>query len=174
MCFRLYLASPLTLSEIRSMLPEGVTAELLNPSLQRFYQDQSPRFKTAVLLLRGACSCDLAGRRHPDQNEDERALRTRYRREGVPRNAVITALERHRVRPRWPAVSPEHWSAALAGFVAEHARNAGAALYALEFTPEMERIPAWSAPEPRKVRSSEVVNHPAAWLAEGTPLLVTP
>ena len=156
------------------MLPEGVTAELLNPSLQRFYQNQLPRIKTAVLLLRGACSCDLAGRRHPDQSEDERALRTRYRQEGVSRNAVISALERHRVRPRWPAVPPGYWADALARFVAEHARNAGAALYSLEFTPEVERLPAWPEPEPRKVRSADVVNHPGSWLAERTPLLVTP
>lgn len=156
------------------MLPEGVTAELLNPSLQRFYQDQLPRCRTAVILLRGGCSCDLAGRRQPDQSEDERALRTRYRQEGVPRTAVITALERHRVRPRWPAVAPGHWSDALAGFVAEHARNAGTALYALEFTPEIEKRPAWSQPEPREVRSADVVSHPGSWLAERTPLLVTP
>mgnify|MGYP003405252797 CR=1 FL=1 len=87
---------------------------------------------------------------------------------------MISALERHRVRPRWPAVPPGYWSDALAGFVAEHARNAGAALYALEFTPEVERLPAWPEPEPRKVRSADVVNHPASWLAEHTPLVVTP
>jgi hypothetical protein len=172
-CFRLYLASPLTLSEIRSMLSEGIYADLLNPSLQRFFQDQLHRMKTAVLLRHGGCSCDLAGRRNPDTDADERALRTRYRAMRVPRLQVIEALERHRIRPRIPVTGPGHWAAELASFVGEHARNAGAALFYLDFTPENERMPEWAGAV-RELRAAEVLQHPGSWLPETTPVVVVP
>jgi hypothetical protein len=168
----LYLVSPLTLSEVRSMLPEGVTADLLNPSLQRFFQEQFHPGKTAILLRHGGCSCDLAGRRNPDTEEDERQLRARYRQEHADRSQVLEALDRHRARPRRPVRAPGHWSTALAGFVAEHARNAGPALYYLDFTPVLERMPPWSGA--KEVHSQTVHAQPAAWLPDRVPMVVLP
>ncbi|HEX9894778.1 MAG TPA: hypothetical protein VGA78_12690 [Gemmatimonadales bacterium] len=156
------------------MLPEDVTADLLNPSLQRFFLDHLHRAKTAVLLRHGGCSCDLAGRRNPDGAEDERSLRTRYRQDRVPRAQVIEAMERHRTRPRGPEVPAGHWSGALAGLVAEHARNAGSALYYLDFTPELERMPPWPPSGPERVGTARVLAHPGSWLPEGAPVVVLP
>ncbi len=175
MCYRLYLASPLTLSEIRSMLPLGVAADLLTPSLQRFFAEKFHPARTAVLLRRGGCSCDLAGRRHPDATAGERELRSLYRREGASRATVITALERHRAEPwRGPPVVPGHWSTAMAEFAAEHARNAGPSLYLLDCSAEPERMPPWSA-EPTPSRgATEVRARPAAWLPESGAVIVVP
>jgi hypothetical protein len=170
MCYFLYLASPLTLSEVRSMLPLGLTADLA-PSHRSSLHRLHPSGRTVAQLRVGACSCDLFRLRQPDPIEDERDLRSRYHRSKLPRSEIIKALERHRRGPL-PRPSPSSgWPQALADFVAEHARNAGPTLYLLEF--------ASSPGEPQKtlaetVRRSpqEVRQHPERWLAEATPTVV--
>src|SRR5262245_6663730 len=96
MCLHLYLASPLTLSEVRSMLPKGLAADLLDPAEQRTLKQLHPDAQTVARLVHGACSCDLVVQRHPVSREDEAWLRRRYREQGLPRTAVLPALERHR------------------------------------------------------------------------------
>ena len=171
MCLQLYLASPLTLSEVRSMLPEGVAADLVSPAIQRQWSDHFPSARVVVTLRQGRCACGLAGQRHEDNEEDERRLRARYRKAGVDRQRVITALERHRRAP------PQHGSPGaallLAGFVAEHARNAGPSLYFLDFSAESERMPPWPDSVPISITATQVRAEPGSWLPEQTPVLVT-
>ena len=78
MCYFLYLASPLTLSEIRSMLPPGITADLLPPAEQQALRDLHPPARSAVRLLVGGCSCDLMVDRDQGSRESERHLRNRF------------------------------------------------------------------------------------------------
>jgi hypothetical protein len=156
------------------MLPEGITADLLQPSLHRFFTGKLHGTRTGVQLRHGGCACDLTGRRHPDPLEDERNLRARYRRIGARRDGVIRALDWHRRRPAGPPVGPGHWAAATAAFVAEHARNAGPALYYLDFTAEAERQPRWEAPATRAVTAAQVRDTPADWLPDGDPIIVQP
>jgi hypothetical protein len=171
MCYFLYIASPLTLSEVRSMLPAGLTADLASfrrAALQRLH----PSARTVAQLLVGACSCDLVRPRLTDPIEDERELRARYRGWKLSRSEIIKELERHRRGPL-PRPSPTRgWSAALSAFVVEHARNAGPTLYLLEFAPSMQELssPA-SAPISRPV--GEVDSQSVAWLVEGRPVLVS-
>jgi hypothetical protein len=173
-CFHLYLASPLTLSEVRSMLPEGLTADLVLAAEHRFFASHLHPTRTAVQLRRGGCACDLAGQRHPDREEDERGLRARYRREGTPRDTVIRALERHRNRPAGPPVGPVPWVDALAAFVVEHARNAGPALYYLSFSAGAGPHLPWKDRTVIRTTAAEVRDHPADWLGEGQPIIVQP
>ena len=170
MCYFLYIASPLTLSEVRSMLPAGLNADLAashRASLHRLH----PPARTVAKLLVGACSCDLFRPRQADPTEDERELRSRYSRAKVPRTQVIKALERHRRGSAFPSGPSRGWSEALAGFVVEHARNAGPTLYLLEFGhqetegPQAESVLACSAADVRR--------HHARWLTEGKPTLVS-
>lgn len=174
MCYFLYLASPLTLSEVRAMLPPGLAADLAPGADQRLLRRWHPTTQTGLTLLVGACSCALSGRLDDDPREGERALRARYFELGVPRDLVIRALERHRkslgIRP-----PPGGWPAALAGFVGEHARNAGPALYYLRFDPRGPApIPAEPPSSNRVATVSEVRTHgsPAAWLPEAVPTTV--
>lgn len=173
MCYRLYLASPLTLSEVRSMLPEGVSAHLAPPGSREALLDLHPRARDVVELTFGACACDLAGRRLADVEEDERRLRDRYRANRVARSLVIADLERHRARPRGRNVRPPS-PAEMAGFVAEHGRNAGPSLYHLSFTADPERLLDPPAGPPRRIRIADVVAEPASWLRDDAPLLVIP
>lgn len=172
MCYRLFLTSPLTLSEVRSMLPEGMTADLLSPALQRFFLDHLPRARTAMRLRYGGCACDLAGRRAGSTEENERTLRTRYRREGADRGQVVRALEAHRRQPPVPT-SDGPAARVFTGFVAEHARNAGPSLYLLDFSPDPERHPRWPG-DPVRLTAAEVRREPDAWLTEEAPVLVLP
>src|SRR3954447_5721371 len=128
MCYFLYIASPLTLSEIRSMLPHGVTADLADFMDHQALKSLHPDAQTVARLLIGSCSCDFVRPRVSDTREDERHLRERYPQSGSGRTRVISALERHRRRPSVPHREKD-WAAALVGFVAEHARNAGPTLY---------------------------------------------
>jgi hypothetical protein len=107
------------------------------------------------------------------REEFERRLRERYRRAGVGRTQVITALERHR---RAPQHRPEldRSVASLASLVAEHARNAGPSLYFLDFSPEQERMPPWPDSRPETVTAAQVRANPDTWLPEQKPVLVTP
>jgi hypothetical protein len=172
MCYFLYIASPLTLSEVRSMLPPGLTADLA-PSRRTALQRLLPSARTVAQLLVGACSCDLFRARLADPIEDERELRSRYGRAKVPRGEIIKALERHRRGPLPRPTPVGGWLEALAAFVIEHARNAGPTLYQLEFT-----LPAGGAGTEKlaaPVASSvaEVRRHPDRWLVEGTPTIVS-
>src|SRR4051794_2065151 len=107
MCYFLHLATPLTLSEVRSMLPPGMTAEPISRET-RWVKQQFPAGSTIILLLVGRCSCDLVRSRLPDAREDERHLRQRFRQAGRPRSHTITALERHRRPPR-PHLDASDW-----------------------------------------------------------------
>jgi hypothetical protein len=169
MCYFLYIASPLTLGEVRSMLPPGVVADLAPSPDQRALKDIHPTALTVGRLLIGRCSCDLVRPRLPDPREDERHLRERYRREGVSRESTIAALERHRRTDR-PA-APRDWPKLLASFVAEHARNAGPTLYYLHFS--SQPAPVEPKGELHRVDLTQVLAQPEAWLQEGVPTLVS-
>jgi hypothetical protein len=154
------------------MLPAGISADLA-PSVERAAMlRQRPSAKTVARLLVGACSCDLVRPRLHNTIEDEREHRARYQRGKLSRTAIIRELERHR---RGPVPRPGHplgWPAALAGFVAEHARNAGPTLYQLDFVPGDARAPDSSRLEPIRRSAQQVVAAPREWLPEGQPVLV--
>lgn len=170
MCYFLYLASPLTLSEIRAMLPPGASADLASPPEQRLFKLLHAPTKTVAKVLVGRCSCDLVRPRVSDHRHDERHLRERYRDMKLPRTAVIQLLARHRRAGAPTAPPPSGWATALAGFVAEHSRNAGASLFFLHFGPsELAEVSL----DPRHQRTpGQVRLNPAGWLKEGTPTLV--
>jgi hypothetical protein len=172
MCYFLYMASPLTLSEIRSMLPPGLMADLAPSSERATLLQLHPSAKTVAHLLVGACSCDLMRPRLNDHIEDERELRARYQRHKLPRVEIIKKLERHRQGPSPRPKPATGWSEALAGFVAEHARNAGPTLYLLGFDPPE----SGARPNPGTILTScspkDVRLSPGRWLSEGTPVIV--
>ena len=173
MCYFLYIASPLTLSEVRSMLPPGLTADLATSTDQQTLKAIHPDAQTVARILAGRCSCDLVRRRLDDSREDERHLRERYRRLEFPRTSVIAALERHRrgTEPR-PHPTPG-WPKALADFVIEHGRNAGPTLYLLVFVAG-EGLASQGALLPPVASSlSEVRQNPDGWLLEGRPTVVS-
>lgn len=168
MCFFLYAASPLTLSEVRSMLPAGFSADLAGPAEQAALRALHPAARTGVRLLLGACSCDLVLARSGSR-EEERELRRRYFAAGLSRTDVIAALESHR-RGGGAFDSPAAAQAALAAFVAEHARNAGPTLYFLRFGRDpLDRRPP--AGPPVRLRPHDVAAS-ADWLVEDRPALV--
>ena len=171
MCFFLYIASPLTLSEIRSMLPAGLTADLASTGARASLQRLHPPAKTVAQLLVGACSCDLVRPRRENFIEDERELRARYQRAKLPRDDVIKELERHRRGPARREEPPSGWGQAVAAFAIEHARNAGPTLYLLHFGAQpIEARGAAPAPTVRTV--SDVRQRSSPWLQEGQPVLV--
>ncbi len=170
MCYFLYLASPLTLSEVRSMLPPGLSADLTGfPDQQKLKAIHSTA-QTVARILVGRCSCDLVRPRLPNSREDERHLRERCRKLGVTRSLVVQALERHR-QGAGPNLSDDSWPEAMSRFVAEHARNAGTCLYHLQFSPEAG--PLASLGEVRRVTVAQVTADPHGWLPEGTPTFVS-
>jgi hypothetical protein len=171
MCYFLRLASPLTLSEVRSMLPTGLTAGGGSTAELAWLRGVLPAAQTAAHLHVGGCACDLVRPRDPDQREDERHLRERYFRMGLSREIIVAELERH--RRRGPAAPPEGWPRALAAFVAEHARNAGPTLYELRFGPAAD---ATSPPDLTRATSlslDRVRSDPERWLEEGRPITVS-
>jgi hypothetical protein len=171
-CHRVWLASPLTLSEVRSMLPDGTAAGLLPARLRDPLLQALPGARDVLTLTRGRCACDLAGTRLADRGADERRLRTRYRALGTPRQVVIAAMDAH--RERQPARQPAPgWAAAFTGFVVEHARNAGPALYWLRFLAR-EEDGLGPPPHPRSVSAAELRDTPTGWLDEDRPILVLP
>lgn len=151
------------------MLPTGLTADLASFSDQQLLKSLHPEAQTVLRILAGRCSCDLIRPRLHDAREDERHLRERYRGRGISRAATIAALERHRLgaKQRVPA---EGWSRGLAGFVAEHARNAGPSLYHLDFSPQA--APLAELGTVRRVTVPVVRTMPEGWLVEGQPTLV--
>jgi hypothetical protein len=149
------------------MLPSGIAADALPAADLAWLRTLLPAAQTAAHLRVGPCSCDLVRPRHPDPREDERELRRRYSKLGLPRDRIIRELERHRGNP---VVEPRGgWRAALVEFVAEHARNAGPTLYHLVFRPDGGE----AAREPPLTRTvGEVRAEPDGWLPEGHPVLV--
>lgn len=150
------------------MLPAGITADALPAAELTRLRAMLPAAQTAAQLRVGPCSCDLVRPRHADSREDERHLRSRYSKLGLPRDRIIRELERHR-RAAAPAEPPAGWRGALAEFVAEHARNAGATLYHLAFQPGARDVGDAQALT-RTV--AEVRADPGGWLEEGHPMLV--
>jgi hypothetical protein len=170
MCYFLSIASPLTLSEIRSMLPPGLTADLVPSSERTALLRLHPAAKTVAHLLVGACSCDLVRPRVADPIEDERELRNRYQRAKLSRPDIIRLLERHRRGPRPRSTATSGWASALSAFVVEHARNAGPTLYLLEFIPPTGgRV---LAADPAAYTVADVRLKNVAWLIERRPVLI--
>lgn len=170
MCHFLYIASPLTLSEVRSMLPAGLTADLLGPAEHAMMRRLHPDAQTVARVLHGGCSCDLVRQRGPTAGEDESRLRNRYRTMGYGRERVIRALEGHRrALARRPQVAG-HWPRSFAAFVAEHARNAGPTLYYLHFS--LDGLLQATPGAPVTIGTAEVRAAPGEWLAEDTPTFV--
>jgi hypothetical protein len=169
-CYFLRIVSPLTLSEVRSMLPTGITADPLPSTHVAGFRRLLPPAQTAAHLRVGACSCDLVRPRLQDTRDDERHLRARYKALGLSRDRIVRELERHRRAPLEISEPEEGWRAALAAFVAEHARNAGPTLFRLTFHPGPDDRASDSAPVRRTV--SEVRAHPEHWLEEGRLTLV--
>ncbi len=171
MCYFLYLASPLTLSEIRSMLPAGLTAQLASSDYQQTLKRIHPDARTVARILTGGCSCDFVRPRLSEGRDDERHLRERYRGLGIRRPAMITALERHR---RGSGLRPpkEGWPVTLSKFVVEHARNAGPTLYLLGFEPGDAGVPKNPAATPAACSLGEVRLRPDRWLVEGKLIIV--
>jgi hypothetical protein len=169
-CYFLMIASPLTLSEVRSMLPSGITADPLPSTQVASFRKFLPLAQTAAHLRVGACSCDLVRPRLQDTRDDERHLRTRYKALGLSRDRIVRELERHR-RASLEILEPEGgWRAALAAFVAEHARNAGPTLFRLTFHPGPVHPASDRAPVRRTV--SEIRASPEHWLEEDRLTLV--
>lgn len=171
MCYFLYIASPLTLTEVRSMLPTGTTAELASYSDQQSLKSLLPAAQTVARILVGRCSCDLVRQRLPDPREDERHLRHRYRALQIPRRHVIDSLDRHRLRARSGPATPRDGPKILAAIVAEHARNAGPTLYLLHFGSPDSLILNREEPYPTLSVNDVRADH-QGWLAEGRPTLV--
>ncbi len=150
------------------MLPPGMSADTLPAVDLTRLRAIFPTAQTAAHLRVGPCSCDLVRQRQPDSREDERHLRSRFSRLGLSRDRIIRELERHRRNPV-AFQPPGGWRAALAEFVAEHARNAGPTLYQLAFHPGA----ADSGADPVLTRTvAEVRANPEQWLHEGPPVLV--
>jgi hypothetical protein len=170
MCYFLYLASPLTLSEVRAMLPAGVVADLLPSAEQRVLRGLHPAARTGARLLIGRCSCDFLIAREPGARDAERHLRTRLFGAGLSRAQVIAALEIHRDAGGHPRAPPAVWQSALAAFVAEHARNAGPTLYLLRFGHD----PIFGPPagSPVTLTVPEIRAAPGHWLIEDQPTIV--
>lgn len=151
------------------MLPEGAMADLAPPQQRDSLLARHPPAQTVVVLTRGGCACDLVGRR----SEDEHVLRSKYRSLGAARGDIIEALEQHR-RPGSRLRYPVDWPSALAGFVAEHARNAGEALYYLRFSARPGSGFEWPDAAPTTIRASSVRSDPTSWLPEEHPIFVLP
>jgi hypothetical protein len=169
-CYYLYVASPLTLSEVRSMLAPGLSAELLETGEARTLLRHHPDAQTAARLLHGACSCDLVRYRQPVSREDEAHLRSRYRKLGLSRDDMIRSLDTHRKALDRRQRPEGHWPQAIASFVVEHARNAGPTLFLLHFSHQGRLgIPAAA---PAHIPVSTVQQNPTGWLPEETLVMV--
>ena len=169
MCYALYLASPLTLSEIRSMLPTGFGADLVDPASQRLLRQRHLDAQTGAVLLRGRCSCALIEAGAAD-GVWEAELRKRYRAAKASRDSIIKALERHRaqtgLRPQAPGFGVQQFQE----FVVEHAKNAHATMYYLRFGVDPFH-PLSAVPAPTIVEKAGALTD--GWLREGEPVVVT-
>ena len=149
------------------MLPPGLVAHLADRAYHHSLRALHPTIQTTARLTVGSCSCDLVRAREPDPRSDERHHRERFRRAGGTREELIAALDRHRRGAAVP-VPAGGWPRSLAGFVAEHARNAGDTLYLLRFSAPAE--PTFGpGPAVRTVRVPDIVARPEGWLEELVP-----
>ena len=173
MCFFLYVATPLTLTEARAMLPPALRADALAPAQLPLLRAHLPGSQSAFRILHGACSCDLYLTRDPVAHTDETAVRARCQALSLGRDQIIAMLDRHR---RARGLKPEpaaHWQRAVADFVAEHARNAGPTLYYRHFSPdELSARPPHGAVT--TVSADVVQRDPGGWLPEDRLVVVTP
>ncbi|HEX7918189.1 MAG TPA: hypothetical protein VF454_02245 [Gemmatimonadales bacterium] len=165
MCYALYLASPLTLSEIRSMLPTGFGADLVDPASQRLLKKRHLDAQTGALLLRGRCSCALVEAGAAD-GVWEAELRKRYRAAKASRDAIIKALERHRTLTELRAANGVE---VFTKFVVEHSKNAGATMFYLRFGVD-PFVPLSAVPAPTTVEKASKLGKD--WLREGEPVVV--
>jgi hypothetical protein len=174
-CHFLWLASPLTLTEIRAMLPAGIAADAAEYDERRALAAAAPDLPHAVRLRAGNCACALYLEPPTDGRSEESVLRARYFRDGVPRDVVIRALDRHRRGQPVATLSasPRARREALAGFAAELARTAGTALYLRTFHAAGALPPLDDAAVERRTVSA-VRAAPCTWLVEGRAVLVTP
>lgn len=168
MCYALFLASPLTLSEIRSMLPAALAADLLDPASQRLLKKRHPDAQTGAALLRGRCSCALVQEGAAD-GVWEAELRKRYRAVKASRGEVIKALDRHRAIAELRMPRKGTIPKLFEEFVIEHAKNAGASMYYLRFGTEPFQ-PLTAVPAPKAQERSTALS--AEWLREGEPVVV--
>ncbi len=167
MCYALYLASPLTLSEIRSMLPNGFGADLVDPASHRLLKKRHLDAQTGAVLLRGRCSCALVEEGAAD-GVWEADLRKRYRAAKASRDDIIRALERHRALAE---LRPADGVDVFAKFIVEHAKNAGASLYYLRFGVD-PFLPLTAVPAPTVTERAKSLG--TDWLREGEPVVVAP
>lgn len=149
------------------MLPVGVRADALGTTALAAWRAHFRGAQTAAHLRVGRCACRLLPGRFHGAHSDEAALRTRYRRLGVPRDEVIAALDRHRRGAFDGEIVPP---GTLHAFVAEHARNGGPALFAVGFgaADELPGVPAT-----RLDRTLAETRHGDAWLEEDVAVRVT-
>ena len=174
MCYFLYVASPLTLSEVRSMLPAGLTADALPVSEQQHLKDIYYDTVIGARILHGDCSCDLIRDRHPDPRDDQAYHRQRYRKLGYDRSRMIRYLERHRriAEVRSPPHPPGYWGEAFNRFVIEHARNAGPTLYYCHFSHTGLTGDSGLALPLHHVPVADISGPVSKWLPENTPVMV--
>jgi hypothetical protein len=166
MCYQLVLVSPLTVSEVRSMLPPGVRADIVDAPVLARWRTALRGAHAAVHLRVGRCACRLLPARLAPAPDDEAALRAEHRRRRTPREQILAALERHRAGAADAELVPP---GALAALIAEHARNAGPAVYALGFGAPGEVPPP--AATLREVPLAEACAG-EGWLVEDTALKV--
>lgn len=170
MCYALYLASPLTLSEIRSMLPTGFGADLVDPASQRLLKKRHLDAQTGAVLLRGRCSCALV-QAGAEDGVWEADLRKRYRAAKASRDDIIRALERHRAATGLRPLASGLGLKVFSEFVVEHAKNAGASMYYLRFGID-PFLPLTAVPAPNAAERAKALT--AGWLREGEPVVVAP
>src|SRR6478735_4311093 len=170
MCFALYIASPLTLSEIRSMLPPSFGADLVDPASQRLLKKRHADAQTGAVLLRGRCSCALIEKGAAD-GVWEAELRKRYRAAKAPRDSVIKALERHRAQTGLRPLAPGLGIQQFQTFVVEHAKNVHATMYFLRFGVDPFQ-PLAAVPVPTLIERAGTLG--GGWLREGEPVVVVP
>jgi hypothetical protein len=151
-----------------------MAAHLLPSLFHPLMLAQPPVVREALTLTVGGCACDPAGRRLPAPEDDERALRARYRSRKVARGLVLSALDAHRRRAPGIPRLPGAWPVAFAGFVAEHARNAGPARFYLDFTADPGHPPTPPSAPFRTVTVAEIRAQPDTWLRDEIPMLVIP
>jgi hypothetical protein len=144
------------------MLPPGFSADIAPMTWQAVLRPRLPGAQTVATLRIGGCACVLRAARG---GEDEHHLRRRYAGLGLSRDRIIAALERHR-RGGAPVGVPATWRAALAGFVAEHARNAGPTLYYLRFAVEGGEDRIGSLGEVETISAGAVRAAADGWLVE--------
>lgn len=165
MCYLLTLVSPLTLSEIRSMLPAGVTADLVPAEQRPGRLALLSGAATAAHLAVGLCACGLVDPGRPDADA-ERAIRQQYQGRRDTRERVLAAVARHRAGQALRAAGTAP-PGALGSFVVEHARNAGASVYFLH-PPGGDRLEG----DPVPVAPPDPTVPPLTWLLPGSPVKV--